>query len=66
MKVMFTIEEVEELIKQAEADAQIGGRGENDSFNMGCNTAALNMLAKLNTAYSAKVMANLTAEKEAV
>ena len=66
MKVTFTIEEVEELIKQAEADAQIGGRCENDSFNMGCRTAASNMSAKINTLYSEKLVAGLLAEKEAV
>ena len=66
MKVTFTLEELEELLKQAEVDSQIEGRDKNDSFNMGCRTAASNMSAKINTLYSEKLVAGLLAEKEAV
>lgn len=66
MKITFTLEELEELVRQAGVDAQIGGRDQYDSFNMGCRTAVSNMMAKLNTAYSEKVMANVAAEMEAM
>lgn len=66
MKITFTLEELEELVRQAGVDAQIGGRDQYDSFNMGCRTAASNMSAKINTLYSQKLVANLLAEKEAV
>ena len=65
MKITFTLEELEELTKQAEADSQIEGRDDLDAFNMGCRTAASNMMAKLYTAWSAKLVLMRLAEKEA-